>query len=205
MVSEHKDGGDDIDWAGLFRLSIFRPRDAARQVVTWDLPISILLEAAVAVSCLGAVITWIGALLMPGAGDPLILFFGGMPVLIVVTQLINLVMIAALITGVGRLCGGHGTLKGAFTTIVWINTVMILLQLAQSVVVWLIPPLALLVSFLLFNWVIWAMTVFIAELHGFKNIFAVAVLVFLTAMVMTFGLISVLTGLGMVPQGVGDV
>lgn len=205
MDSGKNDNGEPLDWFGLIRLSIVRPREVARQVVAWDVPASVLLEAAVAISCLGALITWIGALLMPGAGDPLILFFGGMPFLIVLTQLINLVVIAVLITVIGRLCGGQGRLKGAFTAIIWINVVMILLQLAQSVVVWLIPPLALLVSFLLFNWVIWAMTVFIAELHGFKNIFAVAVLVFLTAMVMTFGLISVLTGLGMVPQGVGDV
>ena len=93
----------------------------------------------------------------------------GRPLLGAVVQLAALVIVVFLTVRIGRLFGGIGGFWDALALVVWLNAVMVLVQVVQLVALALVPPLAAALAIATILWALWAFANFVAELHGFQN------------------------------------
>ena len=81
-----------------------------------------------------------------------------------------LLMLALALYWMGRFRGGRGSFADSLSVLVWFQIIMLFVQIAQILVLIVLPPLAdvaLLAGMVLFFWLL---TNFIAELHGFSSL-----------------------------------
>lgn len=191
-------------WGQLVIETLARPRDAAGRVLA-NLPeVPVLIEAAIAVTCSGLVMAHIVGLLSPGAMDPVTESVLRNPLAGAVFQFAALLGIVGVTVAMGRMFGGVGEFRGALALTVWLNAVMLVLQVVQIGLMIVLPPLAPIVALAALLWAIWAFAGFVAELHGFQNQ-AVVLGGVLLGMVGLFVALSILMAmLGLTPpQGAG--
>ncbi len=186
-------------WKDLALESIVRPREAARKILRLNLPVEVVLQAAVAVICAGMVLAYLSVRLSPGSVDPVASAIVGDPLVGALIQFFVLLVVTVLSFRVGRAFGGTGDLRQAFTLVVWLNVVLLLIQVVQVVMLVILPPLAALLAMAAIGWTLWALANFLCELHGFRNAFMVLGGVILTVIVMFFTVGIVLSMLGFQP------
>jgi hypothetical protein len=190
-------------WADLVRDTLVRPRSAARRVLGLNIGLATLLEAAVAISCLGMVLGYLAFSHSPGAVDALTAAVLGNPLVGAAVQLAAMALIVVLVVRVGRLFGGYGDVWGALMIVVWLNGIMVLLQALQLAAMVLFAPVAVLIALASFIWAVWAFASFVGELHGFSNTVAVLGGVLLTMTGVFLAVAILLAALGLSPEGTG--
>jgi hypothetical protein len=188
-------------WRELVIESLMRPRSAARRILASDVPAAQLLQAAVLVACAGMLLGYVALSMGPEVTDISAAVLGN-PLLGAVAQLAIMAIVVFLTVQVGRLFGGRGGFHGALALVVWLNAMMVLIQLGQIVALLLVPPLAVLLAIATMIWALCAFASFIAELHGFQNAAVVLGAVVLTTIVIFFGTAMLLAMLGITPQEV---
>lgn len=196
-----KDAPDFAMWRQLIIDSFVRPRDAARRVLGLGLAPGVIVQAALAVTCLGVVLGYVMLLLAAGQVDPVSAVVLDRPFLGAATQLGVMAAVALATYRIGRAFGGQGDLVGAATVVVWLNAMMLMIQVAQLVAMALVPPLAGLIAIATFFWVLWAFANFTAELHDFPSPVMVLGVTILSVVVLIFGLAMLAAILGLGPQG----
>lgn len=182
--------------------SLVRPRDAARQVLSQRPSLSVLVEAAVAVTCVGMILAFLAGQFNPTALDPSTTFILSNPLVGAVFQLCVLAFAVLFTARVGRFFGGTGDTQGALTVIVWIDFVMVLIQATQIAALVILPPVATFLALAAVIWVVWALASFVAELHGFENMMVVLGGVILSLAVLFFGMAFVLALFTLPLQGI---
>ena len=160
---------DATMWGQLLIETLSRPRDAAKRVLAAAPDMPVLIEAAVAVTCLGLVMGFLVGQLSPGVMDPVTQSVLRNPMAGAVFQFAALLVIVAVTVSAGRMFGGVGDFRGALALVVWLNAAMLALQALQIGLMVVLPPLAPLVALAALLWAIWAFAGFVAELHGFRN------------------------------------
>ena len=188
-------------WGQLVIDSFVRPRQAAQQVLAAGLPEARLIEAAVLVTCVGMVLGYAALWLSPGTLDVTAAILSN-PLFGALAQLTVMAVIVVLTVWLGRFFGGSGQVWGALALVVWLNAMMVLIQVAQLVALAVAPPLAAIVAVVTIFWVFWAYANFVAELHGFRNAVMVLGAVVVTAIVLFFGTAMLFAILGITPQEV---
>ena len=111
-------------------------------------------------------------------------------------QVSVLVATAGIAYLVGRTMGGTGSFPEALLLMSWLQFIMVCVQVVQILALLLIPPLSgiiLIASVVLF---LWLLTSFVAELHGFRSLAQVFVMILVTAFVVAFFLSLALTLFG---------
>lgn len=182
--------------------SLLRPRSAARAVLGMVPPADVLLQAALAVTCLGMVLGFVAVVIGGGPVDPVSAALISNPLVGAAIQFAIMIAVAMLTFRIGGLFGGTGGFLGALTIVVWLNAVMLAIQFVQIAAMLLVPPLAGLVALVAVFWLLWAFANFVAELHGFGSPFVVLGVSILTVIVLVFGLTMLAAILGITPQGV---
>lgn len=193
--------GSGAGWGELVADTLLRPRDAARQVLRARLGLGPLLEAALAICCIGLVLAYVSALAAGGPGDPVAAFLISQPMLGAAAQAVSFAVLVGLTWKIGRLFGGGGGLGGALVALVWLNAVMLLLQVALIVIVSIAPPLATLFAIATYVWMLWAYANFVTELHGFESPVMVLGVSILTFVALMFGLTMLAAILGFGGRG----
>lgn len=112
-------------------------------------------------------------------------------------QAVFLYMAAYAIAHVGRMFGGSGTFDGALALITWLQFIFLLVQLVQLVVLFLMPPIAGIVTILAIGLFFWLLVNFITELHGFISLGMVSVMTMVSLVVILFVVSLVLGILGL--------
>lgn len=190
-------------WAELVIDTFRRPREAARRLLALDLGGDTVVQVALAVTCAEVVMANVAARMAETPLDPMTEALLNNPLLGALVQLGLLVLTVVLTWKIGRLFGGQGGVEGAFRSIVWLNTVMLVLQAVQVLLLGVVPAIAVAMSALTMGWLLWAFASFTAELHGFRNVFAVAAASVIAGVVVLFGLMTVLVIVGINPQVAG--
>ncbi|MFW5654417.1 MAG: YIP1 family protein [Roseicyclus sp.] len=90
---------------------------------------------------------------------------------------------------IGRVFGGTGRLEEAALLIIWLQFILLCVQVVQIAAMVVLPPLAGLVTILAIALFFWLLTNFIAVLHGFQSLGMVFVMTLLAA----FGLLVLLS------------
>ncbi len=191
---------DFMDFRTLLHLArdtLVNPREGAAQVLRIALPTQalVLLFALAVVGSM--IVSEITTLVFSSAtADP---FEALSPIVSGVIQAGILYFVIHAIHRIGMFFGGKGTLHGAFILVIWLQFILIAVQLAQVVIIMIFPPLAPMITILVLGLFFWLLVNFIAVLHGFTMLWQVAVATLLSTFVLIFTLSFILVTLGIVP------
>lgn len=188
----------------LAQLTLQEPRQAARALLAEGVP----MPARTVGLLLVAVLSSLLASLQVGSDlselDPISQFMLASPFRAAVFQWLFLVLTVILIHRVGRAFGGHGSFPDALLVVVWLQLPLLALQVVQLAATLFVPPLAGIIGLGGFALFLWLMTVFVAELHGFRALGKVFLGIVLTGLGTGFVLgIALVLILG--PEAFADV
>lgn len=153
----------------LARDTVSDPREGARRVLALHLPEAVLWQGLVLVVVLSVLLTTLGELIAPSPVDPLLPVFAANPLFTAVVQGGLLVVTVYAIHFIGRAFGGTGNFAGALALTVWLQSIMMLLQVAQTVFLVLLPPIAGLIGVLGVGLFFWLLSHFVTVLHGYNS------------------------------------
>lgn len=157
----------------LARLTLADPRRGTRALLATGVPLPARTAGLVLVSVLSALFFHLGFLILPADDDALAQFMSQSPFRTAIIQWLILAATVLCIYRIGRAFGGNGSLTDALLVVVWLQVIMLAVQLVQLVSLVLLAPLAGVVSLAGFVLFFWLLTSFIAELHGFASRWAV--------------------------------
>ncbi|KMW56886.1 hypothetical protein AIOL_001843 [Candidatus Rhodobacter oscarellae] len=112
-----------------------------------------------------------------------------------------LVISVFMLYWVSRMCGGTGGFGAGILLIAYVNFIHTVLFLGQLAIFVLSPPLASLAGIAVLVLTFWVFTSAISELHGFRSLFRIFVMILMTAFGCLFGLIFLLTIVGVILPG----
>lgn len=188
----------------LARLSLEDPRAGIRQLLALGIPLPARTVGLLLMAVASALLMHLGFIIFPVTDDPLAAYLMQSPLRTAVMQWVVLSVSVILIFRIGRAAGGRGNLPDTLLTMVWLQVIMLGVQVLQLLLLILLPPLAGILSLAGIVLFLWLMTNFIAELHGFASRLAVlaGILVtsFAVAMVLVFLLLMIFG-----PEALGNV
>jgi len=92
------------------------------------------------------------------------------PVPMVVVQVSAILVTALAVHFIGGRFGGRGRFNDALLLVVWLQIVLVAVQLLQLAVLVVIPPMASVITLAAIALFLWMLTGFVAELHGFTSL-----------------------------------
>ena len=114
----------------------------------------------------------------------------------------SLVMMVFALYFAGRALGGQGTFPGSLALMAWLQVVMVAMQIATLVLIFVAPVVAALLVFVSLVVFVRSMVVFVNELHGFQSIGRAIVTVLLAFLGVVVGFTIILLFIGVGPSGV---
>lgn len=151
----------------LAQLTLQDPRRAARLLLAEDVPMRARTAGLLLVAVVSALLASLQVGSDPQGLDPLSALMLASPFRAAVFQWLFLALSVVLIHRVGRAFNGRGSLPDALLIVVWLQLLMLALQLLQLVAMLVAPPLAGIIGLGGVALFLWLMTAFVAELHGF--------------------------------------
>ncbi|MFZ5750901.1 MAG: YIP1 family protein [Pseudomonadota bacterium] len=184
---------------GLLGLTLRDARAGARAILALDLPMQARWMALVLMAVLSVLLTQIGLAVFPLPAATAWEAWMQDAVFAVPLQLAFIAALAAGIALVGRRFGGHATLADAVILVAWLEFVMLLLQVAQLVAVFVLPFLALIIGLGSVVAFFWLLTAFTAEANGFDRLALVFFGILGTMLVAALALVLLATLVGFDP------
>ena len=186
----------------LAKLTLQDPRKGLRALLQTDPPMGVRLTAlvlmAVGTSLMMHLSLWLAPMPAP---NPLIEMLISTPFTTAAVQAAVLLMSAGLIYQVGRVWGGKGAFDEAVLAIVWLQVFLLALQAVQLVALLAIPVVAVLIGPLSLVLFLWLLTLFIAEMHGFRSagkvLLGIVLTIFAVSFLAVFVIIAILGPEGM--------
>jgi Yip1 domain len=177
----------------LARHTLEDPRAGVRALLALGVPLPARTVGLLLVSVLSALLVHLGFLILPATDDPIAQFMSQSPFRSAVIQWVILAATVLAIYRIGRAFGGRGTLSDSLLVVVWLQVIMLGVQVIQLLVLILFAPLAGLVNLAGLVLFFWLFTSFIAEIHGFASRWAVLVGVIGAGFAVAFVLVVVLS------------
>jgi hypothetical protein len=175
----------------LVRETLRDPRGTARRLIAMDLPMSARWIALALIAAISAILAHLAFALAAaraaGAAPPL-----PSPIVTAGFQYAILIISVFAVYQIGRRFGGRGTLGDAVLLVVWLQFILVVVQMAQLAALLLVPPLADLFSLAGLVLFLWLLTAFVAELHGFSSMGRVFAGILISLFALAFGLAVVL-------------
>lgn len=180
----------------MLRDSVAEPQEAADRLLALRPATAVVVQAAVLVSVLDALILGVlgdGALVMPTplGGGALVPPLGQAAIL-----LVSLFLSAAALQVGGRLLGGTGRFEEALLLVVWLEVMSMGVQAVTLLAALILPPLAGLLGLLGLAILLWCLVHFTRALHGFPGFGRPVATLLLGAVVVVVGLSAILALLG---------
>ena len=164
------------------RDTVIDARSAAQRVIALRLPLGTGVLALLLTSVLAALLAGLTFQVSGLGGDDAMSVLFGSPFSIALIQIGVQGSATVLIHVIGRLFGGRGQLSDAVALMAWLEAVLLLAQLAQLLLIGLVPVLAEMLGLLGMGLFLWLLTAFTAELHGFRALGRVFLGIILTAL-----------------------
>lgn len=146
------------------------PRGAARRLIGSGLAGTAVLTGFGIVVTTSAVLAWLTMATVPAVTGDVVAGPQGAPLGIAVMQAVSILILAGVATVGGRAFGGRGRFPEALLLAVWLEFILILLQVAQLVLMLVFPFFSVLFGFVGMVLFLWLLTNFVAELHGFSSL-----------------------------------
>ena len=191
-----------MDWnlpnlLSALRYSLQSPRDAIRQVIDSEPPMTARWIALLLVAIASTFLTLLSFSLVPSDElPPALVRSMGSPLSLAAIHLVVLFVSVHLLFRIGRFRNGRGSFADCLTVLIWFQIIMLAVQAVQLALQVLLPPFApaaYLAGLALFFWLL---TNFVAELHGFaslsKTFFGILVALAVPILLLGFGLALVI-------------
>jgi hypothetical protein len=191
-----------MDWnlpnlLSALRYSLQSPRDAIRQVIASEPPMTARWIALLLMAIASTFLTLLSLSLVPSDELPSeFLWLMGSPLSLAALHLVMLFVSVHLLFRIGRFWHGRGSFADSLTVLIWFQIIMLAVQAVQLALQVLLPPFApaaYLAGLALFFWLL---TNFVAELHGFaslsKTFFGILVALAGLTLLLGFGLALVI-------------
>lgn len=174
------------------KFSVLDPRAGARRLMAMQLPMPVRWLAFGLVIAGSSVLTVVAVQLGPTGGDPETARILTQPFGLALLQGSVLLIFAQLMARVGQMAGGRGAFPDALLLLTWAQIIMMLLQVVQVALELILPDVAALLGLAGLVLMLWLVTNFVAELHGFTSLGAVFAGVIGTVLAAGFALSIVL-------------
>ncbi len=178
------------------RDTLANPAAAAKDVIALRLTVA---EGVMAIGLTAAIATLLTALMQRMLGpvaDPAIQDLFSRPLLLALSQFAIMLIGGLLMWRVGKVFGGTGTFAQALALIAWLEVVLILLQVAEVVVLLILPVLALPIGLASMFAFFYLLTHFTAALNGYtsmtKTFFGILATAIIVLLVLSFALIFII-------------
>ncbi len=181
--------------------TITNPREGAEEVLALGVPRQALWTILLLVLVLSIILGQITTLLVATAAGVTVQGPLANPMITGVLQLVLLVVAIYAIHFIGRSMGGKGSIDEAILLVAWLQFVMVCIQVVQTGLMLILPPLASIVGIVGLVLFMWLLTNFIAVIHGFRSLGQVFVMILISMFVMAFILSILLTLFGVTVPG----
>lgn len=175
--------------------SVKDPRAGARDVMALTLPRNARWEALLAVIIVSVLLAHVTAFLSPG-GDMMMAPMLQNPLASTTIQLGLMVIMVFAVFWIGRALGGGGSLDDTILLMAWMQWILVGLQVVQILALLVIPPLVGLIVLAGMGLFFWLLTNFVAELHGFRSLGRVFMIILLSMVGITILMSIVLSMIG---------
>jgi len=155
------------------RFSVQDPRAGARALLAMGIPMSARWLAFGFVVAGSSALTVVAVRLSPAGSDPMVQTLLASPITLALLQGVVMLVFAQLTFRVGQLAGGKGGFADALLLLTWVQVILMLVQVVQLVLELVLPPAADLLGLAGLILMLWLITHFVAELHGFTSLGAV--------------------------------
>ena len=186
--------------------SLRSPREGAEEVLALGVPKEALWLILAIVVVLSVVLAQATSLIVVGAGGEM---FDGLlsnPMVTGTIQLGLLLLMIAAVYVIGRAMGGSGSFEESMLLMSWLQFIMVVIQVAQTLAMLVLPPVAGLIGVAALVIFFWLLTNFIAVLHGFRSLAQVFVMILVSGFTIAFFFSLVLTLLGVtMPMPTGEI
>ncbi len=179
----------------MIRDSVAEPRLMADRLLAMQPGRGVILQAAVLVSVLDALILGVlggGSLSLPTPQGEIVLAPVGHAALL----LASLILSAGAIQVGGQFLGGKGRFQQALLIVVWLEVIALAVQVATLLAAVVLPPLAGLLGLLGLAVLLWCVVHFTRALHGFQGFGRTIVALIVGAVVVVFALSMLLSIFG---------
>ncbi len=181
-------------------LTIRDPKAGLRSVMAYGLGNRALVETAALVAILGAIVAALMLEFTQAEPDDMVLAPARSPIVLAAFQLATIFVSAYLLYFVGRLFGGDGTFGECLTASIWLQVILLLVQILQFALMFILPFLATLAYMAAIVLVVYLSVSFVKEVHGFRSLFAVSAGVVGTMFVLAMIIAFLMASFGIVPQ-----
>lgn len=174
--------------AYLLQEAIMTPRQSARRILSLGLTGQEIWAAAALGAILTILVLYLGMLLAGPLGGLTMAAMVPQPFLLVALQLGFTAFMALLVARLGAWAGGQGNFAASLTVMVWLQFILLAVQVVQLVLSVVLAPLAALISIGSIALFFWLLTNFVAEVHGFRNLAQVLVAVVMSMIAAAMGI-----------------
>jgi hypothetical protein len=189
---------------GLIGLTYRDPQQAARILLAQGWPVSARWMGLVLAVSVSAILAYLSAQLFPAPElDPEVapvLNLTYMPLALAGMQIVAVTLAAGLMSGVGRMFGGRGSFEDALLLTVWIEIMLLLVQVVQVILSLFLPGAAGILGIAAIALFLWLTVQFTKELHGFSSSLKVTMGLFGTALAAGFLLSFIAAAFGLFPE-----
>lgn len=159
------------------RDTVQNPKEGARALLSLRLPANVAWVGLVLMAVVSSALSTVTFLMSGASGDssldPAMVALFTNPIQLAAMQAGLLLIGALLIHGVGRMFGGTGQINEALLLVAWLEFILLLLQIAQTMILLISEPMAAALGLFGLVLFLWLLSNFIAELHGFSSVLAV--------------------------------
>jgi len=188
--------------------SLRNPREGAEEVLALGVPRDALWLIMGLVVVLSVILAEVTALIaMATVGNTMdITGLLSNPIMAGGLQLIILLVMVVAVHRIGRGMGGTGSFEESLLLMSWLQFIMVVIQVVQTLTLVIMPPLAGLVGIAALGLFFWLLTHFVAVIHGFTSLAQVFVMILVSGFGISFCLMLILVFLGVeLPTAPGGI
>lgn len=181
-------------------LTVQQPAEGLRALVALQLDRNTLWTSLALVTVISVILFQLDVLL-----DPELAQIAGMrtlPALMGVIQGCFLVVMVFAIYWIGQALGGLGGFNDAIVAVTWLQFIMVLIQVAQTVLILISPAVSGMLGIFGIGVFFYLLTYFIAAIHGFTSLARVFMMIIATLFGLSFVLTILLAVVGINVAGV---
>lgn len=182
------------DLAALAMETLRDPRGTGERLIALNLGLPVLWTALALASVLSALLFSINMAIFPAAFPMPGLFFN--PILYAVVLAGGMVISMHLLTWMGTMLGGRGSLAQVTVLLVWLQYLRLAAQVGLLALTMIMPPLGMMATIVVAFYSLWLLLNFLDVAHGFGSIAKALVLLLMTAVGIVVGLSFLLALIG---------
>ncbi len=178
---------------GMAAQTLRTPRESAETLLAMGIPRAALAPALALVIVLTIIFGHVNEFLVPTSSDVELLFD---PMTLGLLQFASLMITAIAVFWIGRAFGGTGRFDEALLLLIWLQYILLCLQVVQTVLLVISTAMASLVAVVSVVLFLFLLTHFVAALHGFRSLGKVFLMIVVSAIGLAFGFSILLAIIG---------